>query len=390
MTVPPTCDPPRPPPLAGVRVLDLSRLLPGPLCAQHLCELGATVIKIEDPGAGDYARPAMRELVNRGKIGLTLNLKCDEGREIFFQLLANADVVLEGFRPGVMQRLGLDYAELSRRRPSLVYCAISGYGQSGARRHAAGHDINYLSRSGVLDMTGEGGGPPVIPGFLISDILGGTLSAATGILAALVEARQTGRGRFIDVSMTDAVMAHNVLPLAEYNESGSVHARGTGSHTGGAARYRTYAARDGRFLAVGAQEKKFWDLLCDALELPELKPLHSPDDARAPDVERLLRRAFATRDAADWLSVLEPLDCCVTAVRSFEEALRDPDFRSRGTVRAPAADAPMSLGLPFVVSELAPSAPKAAPRQGEHTDTVLGELGFGRDTIASLRSRGVI
>jgi len=358
----------RPPPLAGVRVLDLSRLLPGPLCAQHLADLGAEVIKIEDPTIGDYARPSIRNLANRGKRGMTLNLKNETGRSIFFQLLASADVVLESFRPRVMARLGLGYEVLSGRRPAIVHCAITGYGQFGPRHEAAGHDVNYLAIAGVLDQTGIADGPPVLPGFLISDILGGTLTAAMGILAALFEARQTGRGRFIDVSMADAVMAHSVIPLAELHDTGSVQSRGRGSHTGGAPRYGVYATRDGRYLAVGAQERKFWNVLCDALGLPALKEHHQATGAQAEEVREDLRRTFASRDAADWLSLLEPLDCCVTPVLRYEEALVDSGFAERETVRLAGSSGPSVLGFPLVMSDYECPSDRKSPEQGEHTE----------------------
>lgn len=385
----PKRDAARPPPLDGIRVLDLSRLLPGPLCAQHLADLGAQVIKIEDPKVGDYIRPAIRRLANRGKEGLTLDLKSDAGRGIFFELLAQADVVLESFRPGVMARLGLGYDVLCGRRPSIVHCAISGYGQSGPRRSAAGHDINYLALSGVLDQTGRAGEPPVIPGFLVSDILGGTLTAAMGILAALIDARATGHGRFVDVSMADAVMAHCVLPAAELNEAGAVHVRGRGTHTGGAPRYNVYAARDGRYLAVGAQEKKFWDVLCEALGLPELKDQHQPTDSEAAArVSVRLAQAFARRSAAEWHAILGPLDCCVSPVLTCEEALADPGFAARGTVHN--AGGTVALGLPLAMSDYSCPVERASPERGEHSAAILQRLGYGVAEIDALRDRGVI
>ncbi len=379
---------PIPPPLAGVRVLDLSRLLPGPLCGQHLADLGARVIKIEDPKVGDYVRPAIRRLANRGKEGLTLDLKSDAGRAIFFRLLEAADVVLESFRPGVMARLGLGYEELSRRRPSLVYCAITGYGQSGLRRDAPGHDINYLALCGVLDQTGREGEPPVIPGFLLSDILGGTLTAAMGILAALLGARASGHGRFIDVSMADAVMAHSVLPMAEINEKGRVPVRGTGSHTGGAPRYNVYAARDGRYIALGAQEKKFWDALCDAVGLPDLKDQHAATGEAAAAAEAALKARFLERDASDWLALLGPLDCCATPVLTFEEALADPDFLAHGTVRRSGSSG-YAMGLPFAMSGVA-ATDRPSPSRGEHTEAILTALGHRPEEIGKLRARGIV
>ncbi|MEO5695082.1 MAG: CaiB/BaiF CoA-transferase family protein [Usitatibacter sp.] len=371
-------------------VLDLSRLLPGPLCAQHLADMGAHVTKIEDPKVGDYVRPAIRALANRGKEGLALDLKAEAGREVFFRLLADADVVLESFRPGVMARLGLGYEVLRARRPSIVYCAISGYGQDGPRRNDAGHDINYLALAGVLDQTGRAGESPVIPGFLLSDILGGTLTAAMAILAALVQSRATGQGRFIDVSMADAVMAHCVLPAAEVNESGAVHERGTGSHTGGVPRYNIYAARDGRYLAVGAQERKFWDVLCDAMGMPDLKAQHGATGEAAATLHGVLQEAFARRDAVEWLSILGPLDCCVTPVHTAEEALADAAFIARGTVRRREGGGGIALGLPFSMSGLRCPWERDSPARGEHSERILRRLGYGQAEIDTLQAQGVI
>lgn len=377
-------------PLEGVRVLDLSRLLPGPLCAQHLCDLGAHVIKIEDPQVGDYARPAIRALVNRGKKGLTLNLKTERGREIFLRLVDRADVVLESFRPGVMKRLGLDYSTLQSRRPSLIYCAVTGFGQSGPRNAAPGHDINYVAVSGVLDRTGSADGPPVIPGFLLADILGGTLTAAMGILAALLGARASGRGRFIDVSMADALLAHCVLPLAEFHESGSPGGRGQGRHTGGLARYNIYEARDGRFIAVGAEESKFWNVLCEAIGAPDLIDATDSPLLSESEVIGRLKAIFAQREAADWIALLEPLDCCVTPVLSFEEALSDSHIATRTVIRDARTGKPSAFRSPFAMSDCEPTGNPPSPRRGEHNREILESIGYLSSEIRELASAGVI
>ncbi len=374
---------PRPPPLAGVRVLDLSRLLPGPLCGQHLADLGAEVIKIEDPDVGDYVRPAMRALANRGKRALTLNLKTDAGREAFLRLVDTADVVLEGFRPGVMARLGVGYETLAARRPSLVFCAISGYGQEGPRRDVAGHDINYLGHCGVLDATGPADGPPVLPGFLVSDLMGGTITATMGVLAALVDARATGRGRFVDVSITDALMAHCVMQLADLHD-GVATERGRGRYTGGAPRYGVYAAADGRYLAVGAQERKFWDAFCEAIGHPELKEHHYASGEKAREVRATVARAVASRSADEWMAVLGPLDCCVSIVATFAEAIEDPAFAARGTVNR-REDGTYALGFPVAMSEFECPVNRPSPSRGEHTDEILAELGYSAEDIAAMR-----
>ncbi|HYT96473.1 MAG TPA: CaiB/BaiF CoA-transferase family protein, partial [Casimicrobiaceae bacterium] len=257
-------------PLHGIRVLDLTRLLPGPVCSLYLGDFGADVIKIEDTDAGDYSRgiggnaatvSAFYRLINRNKRSLALNLKDSRGRDAFLSLACTADVVVEGFRPGVMKSLRLDYPIVAEANPRIVFCSLSGYGQDGPRSQAAGHDINYLGYAGVLDQTGARGGPPALSNLQIADLLGGAATAAIGILVALVGALRTGRGRYVDVAMADASFAHQILALCALEESGRLRARGDDLLTGGVPCYGLYATRDGRYLAVGALEEKFWRTL---------------------------------------------------------------------------------------------------------------------------------
>ncbi|HRD88357.1 MAG TPA: CaiB/BaiF CoA-transferase family protein, partial [Accumulibacter sp.] len=248
----------RPSPLAGLRVLDLTRLLPGPLASMHLADLGADVIKIEDTGAGDYARSAGAvhgsvsyfQLVNRNKRSLRLDLKQAAGVDTFLRLATTADVILEGFRPGVVDKLGIGYAVVATINPRIAYCAITGYGQDGPYRDRAGHDLNYLGYCGLLDQIGTAGAAPAIPNFQIGDLLGGSLSALVGILAAVIDARATGHGRYVDVSMTDAVFAHTLFPLLAVLGLGHAVPRGEDVLSGGMPSYGVYATSDGRHLAV--------------------------------------------------------------------------------------------------------------------------------------------
>lgn len=376
-------------PLEGVRVLDLSRLLPGPLCGQHLADLGADVIKIEDPRIGDYARSTLRELVNRGKRALSLDLKSEPGREIFLRLVDEADVIIESFRPGVMARLGLDHATLRARHPSLIYCAITGFGQDGPRAETAGHDINYVAISGVLERTGSSGGPPVIPGFLLADILGGTLTAAMGILAALFGARNSGVGRFIDVSMYDALLTHSVLHLAELQDA-EVDARGGGRHTGGMANYNVYETRDGRYLAVGAQETKFWHSLCAAIGLSELTHLPNSQPQSESQLVCRLRVRFLERDAQYWMTLLEPMNCCVTPVLSLEEALADSHTMTRSVITDAKTGKPTGFRFPLVMTGLGAVRAGGSPSRGQHNVEILQSLGYERAEIKALAARGVI
>lgn len=334
-------------PLAGVTVLDLTRLLPGPMAALHLADMGARVIKIEDKGAGDYARTmshVKNELsqlfiaVNRGKQFLQLDLKDAADREHFLTLVDSADLVVEGFRPGVMARLGLGWETLKERNPKLVMCAITGYGQTGPMAQMAGHDINYAGYAGMLAQTTDADGRPVLPNLQVGDLLGGTQGAVQGMLAALLGVKLGGPGRFVDVAMTDGVFAHNLMPLLALNHYGHSAPPARDFLTGGVPCYGVYRCSDGRYMAVGALELKFWQTCCDVLQRPDLKPRHwslgqpiGGADAMALRAE--LDTIFASRSRDEWSALFEPADCCVSPVLSTDEAVTHPHFRARNMVR---------------------------------------------------------
>lgn len=330
-------------PLHGIRVLDLTRLLPGPVATMHLADMGAQVVKIEDPGAGDYARtmgPVRKEVsqffvaVNRGKEGLRLDLKNAAHREEFLAMVETADVVVESFRPGVMDKLGVGWQVLKQRNPRLVMCAISGYGQDGPFAQLAGHDINYIGMAGMLEQNVGPDGIPALPNLQVGDLLGGAQPAVQGILAALIGARTTGRGRFVDVSMTDAVFAHNIMPLVAVNNFGRPAAPGRDLLTGGVPCYNVYRTSDGRFMAVGALELKFWEACCDVLGRPDLKARHwsrgqQVGGADATAVKAELDAIFAQKTHAEWTELFAAADCCVTPILRTDEALVHPLFRER-------------------------------------------------------------
>ena len=289
-------------PLAGVRVLDLTRLLPGPMATLYLADLGADVVKIEDTAAGDYARTldpsgpqpsACFRALNRGKRSVSLDLRHPDGRAAFFALVRTAHVVIEGFRPGVVAALGVDHAAVAAVNPAIVYCSLTGYGQDGPRAAAAGHDINYLGYAGVLEQTGSAGGAPVLGNVQIADLLGGAATAAIAILAALLPARTRGEGRYLDVAMADGALAHNVFALHALEQHGATAPRGEDLLTGGVPCYGVYATRDGRFLAVGALERKFWQALCDAGGRAGAAPRRAPGPGRRATGARRGRRERA-------------------------------------------------------------------------------------------------
>jgi alpha-methylacyl-CoA racemase len=392
--------------LAGIRVLDLSRLLPGPFCSLYLAQMGAEVIKLEEPDGGDYAR-GMGELfaqVNRGKKSVTLDLRHEEDHEAFLKLVDSADVVLESFRPGVMDKLGCGYEALRARNPKLVYAALTGYGQTGPYRDWAGHDMNYLALAGVLDQIGVAGGPPAQSNLQIADLAGGALTCALGILAAVIGARSSGQGTMVDVSMMDGSMAMMPIALAALRQDGKLPKRGAGLLTGLLPNYRVYRCRDGKYLAVGALEPKFFMRLLNVLgdklppPLKKLLPGARPGSGAAGGktrsgnkdpfgkLDRLLgdpRRArlvtapirlalaglFRTRTRDQWAALLADQDCCVTPVLALDEVLDNEHVRARGMVEDDHGKP--ALALPIRFDEPLPAC-APAPALGEHTAEVLG------------------
>src|SRR6266705_3127850 len=386
----------RPKPLNGIRVLDLTRLLPGPMATLHLADMGADVVKIEDTETGDYARamgPARGrssvffQLVNRNKRAVRLDLKQQQGREVLLRLAKGAEILVEGFRPGVMAKLGAGYDDLAAVNPRLVYCSITGYGQDGPYADRAGHDINYIGYAGVGDQIGTEEAP-VVPNFQIADLLGGALTPVMGILAALIDARSSGRGRHVDVAMTDAVFAHAIFPLLGFLENGKTPGRGMSMLDGGLACYNVYRTRDGRWMAVGALERKFWETLCDILGLPELKGKHIVYGKDAKPVKERLAAAFASRTQDEWSEVFARADCCVSPILTVDEALANEQLRARGM--AIVEDGLTQLAPPVKFSEFEFAIVRDAPGPGEHTDEVLREAGFRDAEIAALRRNAVI
>jgi crotonobetainyl-CoA:carnitine CoA-transferase CaiB-like acyl-CoA transferase len=360
--------------LAGLRVLDLTRLLPGPFCSLLLADFGADVIKVEDLGAGDYARadPAGFAALNRGKRSIKLDLKSDGGRDAFLRLARRADVVLESFRPGVMDRLGVGWERLREENPALVYCAISGYGQHGPLRDRAGHDLNYLARAGLLALSGDADGPPVQSAGQIADIGGGALMAAFGILAAL----RSGEGQFVDVAMADGALSWLAL-LAPRPGS----RRGSLTLGGGILCYRPYRCADG-YVALGALEPKFFAAFCRGVGREDL--LEHQFDAPGSDAHAEVAAIFLERTRAEWEAFNAVHDCCLEPVQELAEVLGDPQFQAREMVLDGA------LGTPVKLSATPADVSGAAPGPGEHTDEVLAEAGLTAAEISALRAEGAI
>jgi crotonobetainyl-CoA:carnitine CoA-transferase CaiB-like acyl-CoA transferase len=378
--------------LAGIKVLDLSRLLPGPYLTMVLADMGADVVKIEDPRVGDYIRafpPAKAGMggrflaINRGKRSAALDLKAPAGRDAFRRMAARADVVVESFRPGVMDKLGVGWAALSARNPKLVMCSISGYGQTGPYVDKAGHDLNYISLAGVTAMGGgERGGPPTIPGVQIADLAGGALWSATAILAALVGRDRTGAGAHLDISMTEGSLALLAAELGN-QDCGARPTRGAEAINGGMACYQLYRTADDRWLSVGALEPKFWLAFAAAVgRRPDLAELAAgpADQAR---IRGEIQAVIATKPLAAWLEILAAHDCCCEPVLELDELADHPLHRARevffvldGGSAGPIRQVRTPVGTP--------AHPTMPPRLGEHTRAVLADYGFSLEEIEAI------
>lgn len=388
-------------PLDGIRVLDLTRLLPGAVATMMLGDFGAEITKIEEPGVGDPMRQSRAGinhpsgyflLTNRNKRSLALNLKHPAGREIFLKLVAQADIVIEGFRPGVMERLRLDYETLRQLNPRLIYCALTGYGQDGPYRHQAGHDINYISTAGLLGVNGIKDGPPAIPGVQVADLAGGSLHAVIGILLALQARAQTGAGQMVDISMTDCSLALMYIPLATYLANEAQPQRGAEGLSGRYACYHVYQTQDGRHLALGALEPKFWANLCYQLNRADLIPLQF-SNGRQLELIATLSAIFRSKTAAEWLDEFTEVDACLTLVKDVAEMIADPQITARGLIGE--IDHPTAGRLkqiaPTVQLSATPGRMHAPPPAlGEHTRAILTELGYPATMIEQWAQEGVI
>jgi len=388
-------------PLEGMRVLDLTRLLPGPYCTQLLADMGADVIKVEDPAGGDSLRsnpPVTKSgmsihfhVLNRNKRSIALDLKRADGRELLMELAGTwANVLVEQFRPGVMDSLQLGYEMVREANPGIIYCSITGYGQDGPYRDAAGHDINYLGYAGVLGATGPAGGAPTLPGVQIADLGGGGMSGALSILIAYTHMMRTGEGQHVDVSMMDGSISWLSINTGEVLTTGQAPARGSQLLWGATPCYNVYEAADG-YMALGAIEGKFWRRLCEALGRPEYADEQfSPD--RFDEMFAWLRETFKRKTRAGWMELLGRENVCVSPILDLDEVLDDPHVKHREMI--PEVDDEKlgrmkTLGIPFKFSETPGEIRTSAPALGEHTDEVLKMIGRQTDEIARLKAEGV-
>src|SRR6185312_2398635 len=393
-------------PLSGIRVLDLSRLLPGAYGSQMLADFGADVIKVEEPGTGDYGRfmpplgPGGMSLtflaINRNKRSMTLNLKSSQGREVFLRLVRQADVILESFRPGVLERLGLGYKQLKEVNPALIYCAISGYGQDGPYRLRAGHDLNYAGYAGMLHYNRGPHGEPAMPATQFGDLAGGSFMAVIGILTALVGRTQTGGGRMIDVSMTEGVMALLPLFASAYLNTGEAPQPGRSALDGGLPCYNIYETSDGKHVTLAALEYKFWHTFCTHVGHLELLPFHTPaGPGEREQAIDMLRAIFKTKTRDEWIAELADIDACVGPLYNIDEALNDSHAQARGvSVTGEKLDASGETfrTLPTFprISGAGNEQRYAPPGLGEHTGELLHEAGYSDEEIEQFRVAGAI
>lgn len=376
-------------PLDGVRVLDLSRLYPGPFCSMLLADFGADVLCIEDRRF--ESEPRMPSAM-RNKRHMSLDLKTREGLEVFRKLARDADVVVEGFRPGVADRLGVGYEALRALNPALVYCAVTGYGQTGPWRDRVGHDLNYLALAGLLDQTGsDPDAAPAVPGTQIADVAAGGMNAALGILLALQARAKTGAGQYVDISMTDGVIGMMGYAASFTWLAGEPLRRGDSMLTGRFPWYRVYRCADGRYLSIGAVEARFWRALCEHFGRPEWTARQYDEQARG-EMHAFFETRFAEKPRDDWVAELAPLDVCMAPVLDPAEAFGSEHARARGLVAELDVDGtPLKVLAPTIkLSDTPARLETRPPRFGEHGGEVLEELGYSTSEIAALRERRVI
>jgi len=397
--------------LEGVRILELVHMPPGELCTMMLGDFGADVIKVEPllpmgEGQEAYDAEAMKALqafnaLNRNKKSIRLNLKSDRGKQVFYKLAVDADVIVEGFRPGVVKRMGVDYKAVSKINPRIIYCSLSGYGQDGPYSQHPGHDINYISIAGALNLIGWPGQQPAIPLNLLGDFAGASLHGIVGILAALFAREKTGKGQFVDISYTDSVITLLTFFLQQHFSAGYSFPRGQWALSGGYPYYKTYQAADGKLISLGCIEPWFWDNLCRAIGRDDLKEFHfdldhlghGPDGPQWDKVEQELKKIFLTRPRDEWFDFLIKHDVPVGKVYSLQEVFTDPQLLHRqmllefdhprlGKVRQP--------GIAIKLSETPGKVRSLAPYSGEHTVDVLLSLGYSKADIESLRKANAI
>jgi crotonobetainyl-CoA:carnitine CoA-transferase CaiB-like acyl-CoA transferase len=389
-------------PLDGIRVLDLSRLLPGPYASHILASFGADVIKIEKPGEGDYMREYLPQTqgfnatfltINRGKRSIALDLRKAAGKEVFRSLVLRSDVVLDGFRPGVMDKLGLGYEKLSELNPKIVYAALTGYGQTGPNAQQAGHDLNYLALSGMLDLLGDTEGVPLVPGIQIADVAAGALPTVIGILLALQHRAKSKVGQMVDISMFDSLLGLMPVQVANYTATKRRPKRGHERLFGRYACYNIYPVRNGRFMVVAALEPKFWAALCTAIDREDLIQDQYVEGHAQDILIAELTRIFQKKQVDEWMEIFGECDACVTEVRELSRSVQDDNVTQRGLItpiRGKDGEVYEQLGVFPRLSDAPGYIAGDAPRRGEHTRQILKSLKYPAKQIEELVAAKVV
>ena len=401
--------------LQGIKVIDLTRQGPGPFCTMILGDLGAEVTKIDVPPAagprqsGLIKSPADKaglsdavyQATNRNKRSLALNLKSEEALHILYQLVETADVIVEGFRPGVAKRLGIDYESMTKVNPGIVYCSITGYGQDGPYRDFPGHDINYIAMSGALNLVGDQDGQPVIPLNLLADYGGGGMYAVTGILSALIAREKTGRGQYVDISLTDSVISLLTFFTTTYFQHSIVQKRGEHCFAGSYPYYNIYKTKDGKFITIGCLEPELWENLCRTIGKEEFIPFRfepehlsrPPEDSKSGEIGTQLEELFLTKTRDEWFEILSHKDIPIGKVYSIDEVFNDPQVLHRQMVieiEHPTEGKVRQVGIPIKLSDTPGRVRSLSPLLGEHTEEILAGLGYDKQKINELRGNGVI
>jgi crotonobetainyl-CoA:carnitine CoA-transferase CaiB-like acyl-CoA transferase len=396
--------------LEGVKIIDLTRLAPGPFCTMLLADLGADVLKIEEPsipagrrasqaeGAGTALPPLLSpdspyHALHRNKKSIVINLKTEEGKSLLYKLTKKADVLVEQMRPGVSKRLGIDYETIKRLNPQIVYCSITGYGQNGPYRDMAGHDINYISFAGALSLIGERGRRPTIPLNILGDYAGGSLYAAMGILAAIIARGKTGRGQYVDISMTDGVVSLLTRVYSDYFESGVVPERGNHFISGAFPFYDVYETKDEKYVTIGSIEPWFYSNLCKALGRDDLIQWQGAKESKKEEIRSIFQSIFRNKTRDEWFEILSKADICGAKVLSLDEAVGDHQMKERRMfveLNHPEKGKIKQVGIAVKLSETPGSIRSFPPRRGEHTEEVLEKFGYTKDEIALMREKKCI
>jgi len=399
--------------LEGVRILELTRVAPGTFCTMILGDLGAEVLKIEAPGPAEFVgssispkgeesrKQAAYFALNRNKKSIVLNLKAERGREIFYRLAQQADVIVEGFRPGVAQRLGIDYDTIKKLNSKIVYCSLSGYGQDGPYRTFPGHDINYISFAGALGLIGPPEGPPVIPLNLVADFAGASLHGVIGILTALLARNKTGKGQYVDVAYMDGAISLMTFFTTSYFLDGIIPKRGETALHGAYPYYGVYQTKDGKYITLGCIEEHFWENLCRLLGREDYISYHfssehfvqKPEDTKWEEIHSFLKQTFLTKTRDEWFELLVQNDITAGKVYTLDEVFSDPQVLHRQMVievEHPTLGKIKQVGITPKLSDTPGKVRSLSPLLGEHTDEILQGLGLNQEEIESLRKEGVI